>query len=149
MNFVTICREGDFARVQEMVRDGLTLENVREDNCFSLRMAIRHGHSDIVKLLIGMGVTYADLRYDRDYSIKMAIKYKHVDILQMILDLGDLTFTDEIQDMAYHCFRNGGAEIVGMLVDYGLTEEGFTPDTAIYRFIIDRMCEGAPIKSAK
>ena len=83
----------------------------------ALGAAIKSGHTDIVRLLIGMPVFQGFSRLYAGFLLISAAKNGYVDIVQILMEITGTTFNWQVESALEHAAKNGYADIVRLLLD--------------------------------
>ena len=105
-------------------------EFVHANNDLALRWASKHGHANVVKILLDAG---ADVHADNDYALRWASNNGHAEIVKILLDAG--ADVHAVNDLALKwASKRGHANVVKILLDAG-ADKSVLNETAKAKFV--------------
>jgi ankyrin repeat protein len=109
---------GDTATVERLLDNNPELLNLKADNNWTpVMFAIRYGHFDMVKLLIGRGASMFN-RSPFDFAL-----YSQLDHYDLIWYLLDKQFTPHYKGLLFTALNLKKKEIVKLLLAYGASHQ--------------------------
>ncbi|KAJ7158283.1 ankyrin repeat-containing domain protein [Mycena crocata] len=85
------------------------------DNDFPLVVASKHGHTDVVRLLLEHG---AAVHAEGDGALRRASEYGHLDVVQLLIEHGAAVHAED-NEALWKASGNGRFDVVQLLLEHG------------------------------